>query len=188
MPKLKWWQWGLIAFGVIATISLMSEDRPTQMPAANEAKARPILTRLVDDVSSASRSGDILIAHVDLEGALDEAGYVSAAGRRVMDIGGALQKGIFEDQPPASKVRVLLRAPTVDRLGNEQQEDFLTLEFSASDLRQANYRNLYAARVLNLATLVEPQSTPGLRSIASWCLNADNVADATEFCSKGTGG
>ncbi|MCA1199158.1 zinc ribbon domain-containing protein [Sphingomonas sp. R647] len=76
---------------------------------------------------------------------------VERAGEAVEKLGKALKSGMPGPTAETKYVQVVVRGPTLGRLGEEDTSKYFQMRFSVSDLRRANYDNLTWFDILNLA-------------------------------------
>lgn len=113
-------------------------------------------------------------SNLDITVAIDDemTGYqlINAAGVISRDVGKVFQANA-EFFKAAKFVNVTFFTPETDNLGNLTNTKYLHLEFEPENLIRANYENLTAAKMLNLAN---PDSIQvrgkGWAGVESWCI------------------
>ena len=108
-----------------------------------------------ETISQVSVQGDTVTVSSDLKQATNGEAYVFNMGTVVEAIAKAVQSGRANDVGQGAATLVVdFSAPAIDRLGNTHQAQFMTMVFSVSDLRTANYKTLQVAGTLNLTSTV----------------------------------
>lgn len=117
-----------------------------------------------------------------IKDAWDEASYLDETFETVKQVGIVLQRD--RQLVPASTVNVffMLDTDVQDRLGNTSRDKVLSVAYPASDLLAANFSNLNAAEVADLANGGGASSGAGARIISAWCSKPSNADRAARYC------
>lgn len=117
-----------------------------------------------------------------------EGTYLTRAGMAVRSVSREIKKNAARVPSDVQTVSFLLDADIQDRLGNSEREKIMSFSMRASDLKAANYDNLYDAQVLGLAFEGGVSSGVGGRTVDAWCADEKNGARGAEFCRVMLGG
>jgi hypothetical protein len=130
-------------------------------------------------IKSVSNVSSQLLIKADLGSAFDDEGMINNAAVIAYDIGRAV-KGGAPEASAAKTIKVTYTTDVTDRLGTVSNGTVMVLSFDADDMRNANYANLGAREVMNLAK-DKRVFAPAMPGVAKWCQhNADHASD---FCS-----
>lgn len=161
-------------------VAAASPAAPVASPAAT-AVAKLVTVRTADPaIKSVEVIRETLVVNVTLGEVWSTTDYIDYAALLVASVGKAIQKGAPEAEGLAH-VNFIFEAMATDRLGYESNKRFMTLVYSADDLRKARFDNLGTASLLNLATDVFATSA-GDGLIILWCRKSDHLDRAREFC------
>lgn len=146
-------------------------------PAASGAEALIRKVRKVEAVTSTPVE-TLVTARID---GMSDAGLVRMAAMTTIDVGKAIQRG---GGLQSENVRIRFVADGSDRLGQPTDIELFQFTFASADLAAANLENLTFARVLSLANYAKTSGVDGRQAVTAWCGDADNFADAAQFCAR----
>lgn len=202
LPKLKWWQWALIALLALSLLSFFlprtdsTMESPTTSTGSSNAdsknRAKVGHVRSLADVRAGPKDHvvsvrvlvDTLVVDAHLGEVISPHRFIDKAAGVMGELAKAIQAGPSDNITATTTSRVEFLTDGVTRLGEPVQLRLFVLSFDMSDLRQLRADNLSPAQLMNLATDTDTLSADGREALFDWCVTKGQSKDAPRFCSQ----
>lgn len=176
---------GAVLFGIVFGCASFVGGAMDKAQRVEAAKSPQTLTDVIKSASSAVQGVEVYEAQVMVdiyEEPASATDFIRVAAQDVVRVAKAIKANPNLLPATTQTVTFALKAPLVDRLGNESREKIMSFGLRASDLKAANYDNLGDARVLDLAFEGGVSGGAGARALDAWCDPLKGSGSGGNFC------